>query len=395
MRIITTVALVVFCLPLFGIAGVNAAELTGSATVEGSFFFHPSLDTEQKHHDASLAVTAEYAHEFTSGARITITPFARLDSSDSQRTHADFRELNFIYQGDGWEATAGIAKVFWGATEFVHLVDIINQTDLVEDLAGEEKLGQPMLRLSLVRDWGMIDGFVLPIFRERTFVGKQGRLRSPVVDPDKTVYESGAGQYHPDVALRYSHTFGACDVGISQFFGTSREPLLLETEAGETGLSPFYPRIAQSGADLQMAQGAWLWKGEVIYRRGQGRDFFAATFGVEYTLTGILGSAADLGILGEYVFADREKTNATAFDDEVMLGLRWSANDAAGTSLLAGVMDDLDHSSLIATLEASRRLSETVKLQLKGYLFGSRDEEDPVFALRQDDFVKLEVSYYF
>jgi len=393
-----TAAFIILLVQLFTVPGAKAAELTGSAAVEGRFFFHPPLHAGQKYHDSSLALTAEYYREFSMGSSVTVVPFARLDSADPQRTHADFRELNFIYPGEGWEATAGIAKVFWGATEFVHLVDIINQTDLVEDLDGEEKLGQPMLRLSLVRDWGVIDGYLLPLFRERTFPGKKGRPRSSVVvDTDQAVYESGVGQYHPDFALHYSHTFGACDLGVAQFFGTSREPSLLETTpaAGATRLFPFYPRIAQTGVYLQMVRGEWLWKGEALYRSGQGRDFFATTFGFEYTLHGVPESSMDLGILGEYIFDDRDETIATVFDHDVMIGLRWAANDAAGTEALAGIIKDLNHSSISATLEASRRFGETMKLRLSGYVFADPDENEQLFSLAQDDFVRLEAIYYF
>ena len=41
----------------------------------------------------------------------------------------------------------GAAKVFWGTAESRHLVDIINQTDAVEDIDEEDKLGQPMVKV--------------------------------------------------------------------------------------------------------------------------------------------------------------------------------------------------------------------------------------------------------
>ena len=75
----------------------------------------------------------------------------------------------------------GIRKEFWGVTEFQHLVDVINQTDGVEDFDGEDKLGQQMVNLSLVNDWGIVDLFLLPGFRERTYAGEEGRLRGPLV----------------------------------------------------------------------------------------------------------------------------------------------------------------------------------------------------------------------
>ena len=40
-----------------------------------------------------------------------------------------------------WSLSIGLGKVFWGVTEFNHLVDVINQTDLVEGIDGEAKLG--------------------------------------------------------------------------------------------------------------------------------------------------------------------------------------------------------------------------------------------------------------
>ena len=69
-------------------------------------------------------------------------------------------------------------------------MDIINQTDQVDQVDGEEKLGQPMINLSLVRDWGIVDLFVLPGFRERTYAGEEGRPRTPLPVSDDAVYES-------------------------------------------------------------------------------------------------------------------------------------------------------------------------------------------------------------
>ena len=118
-----------------------------------------------------------------------------------------------------------MGKVFWGVTEAVHLVDIVNQTDLVESLDGEEKLGQPMIDLSLIRDWGVVDLFVLPWFRERTFPSEDGRPRFAIpIDTHDPIYESSAEQHHVDFAARWSNSIGEWDIGLSYFYGTSREP---------------------------------------------------------------------------------------------------------------------------------------------------------------------------
>ena len=102
------------------------------------------------------------------------------------------RELLYQRVFDQAELRVGIGRVFWGVTESYKLVDVINQTDLVENVDREDKLGQPLVNLTFVRDWGALDLYVLPGFRERTYPGREGRLRSePLVDTNRATYESG------------------------------------------------------------------------------------------------------------------------------------------------------------------------------------------------------------
>jgi hypothetical protein len=83
--------------------------------------------------------------------------------------------------------------VFWGVTESSHLVDIINQSDFVENIDTEDKLGQPMVSLRWLPEWGTLDLFLMPLHRERTFQGLAGRPRLPLpIDQDNPVYESSA-----------------------------------------------------------------------------------------------------------------------------------------------------------------------------------------------------------
>ncbi len=376
---------------------VAAVELSGSVTAEGRFFPHSPHWQKQRDHNGSISIEAELYHQFPGGSSITIAPLVMIDSGDSRRSAFDLREAHFLYVADNWELLAGIGKVFWGATEFVHLVDIINQTDLVKSPDGEEKLGQPMIHLSIPRDWGTLDGFLLPCFRERTFPGRHGRLRSsPAVDTDHAGYESAAGRTHLDLALRYSHSLGNLDFGISHFHGTSREPSLrLDLDPlGRPRLIPFYDQIDQTGLDLQMVAGEWLLKAEALYRSGRGRDFAAATLGFEYTFTAVWGTSMDLGLIGEYVFDDRSD-GLTPYDNDLMLGLRLAVNDAPSTELLAGVIRDIHTSSQIFTLEAGRRFGENTRLSLEGVLFSHMDDADAAAALADDDYIRIELSRYF
>ena len=373
-------------------------ELSGYVSAEGRFFVNEATFQGQENISGSLAIAPELYHEWKNGSALIFAPYARLDNVDSERTHFDIRELNYLFLGETWELRIGVGKVFWGTTEFVHLVDIVNQTDFVEDIDGEDKLGQPMLHLALVNDWGVIDMFALPYFRERTFPGPNGRPRFGLrVDTDHPVYESDDEEHHTDYAFRYSHYIGALDFGVSYFTGTGREPTFLTgmDSGGQPVLIPFYELIDQAGVDLQVVTGQWLLKLEAIQKSGQGEDFSALTGGFEYTFVGLSGSAIDLGIIGEWAYDDRGVAATTPFEEDMMAGIRISLNDQAGSEFLAGMALDTDSSARIISVEASRRFGNSVKASLDAYAFVDLPTGDPLYYLRNDDYVSLEIAYYF
>lgn len=374
-------------------------ESSGFVSAELRGFADAPLSARQRHHSASVAIQPEFYGEWDGGAHsILLVSFARFDSADIERTHWDIRELMWRHARDEWELAVGIGKVFWGVTESQHLVDIINQTDLVESQDGDDKLGQPMITASFSQDWGVLDLFVLPGFRERTFPGERGRLRTqPRVDATQARFESGAGRGHIDIAARWSHTFDTVDVALSHFYGTSRDPIFITglTSAREVVLIPFYKRIHQTGLELQYTDDAWLWKLEAIRRSGQGDVFYALTGGFEYTFFGLAGSAADLGVIGEYLYDDRGELGGNAFQKDMLVGVRLALNDVPSTELLAGVISDLDDGSHLFSLEGSRRLSDNLKLSVEGRIFSDVPTGSPFRSLRRDDYVQLELAWYF
>jgi SH3-like domain-containing protein len=378
---------------------VKTHDFKGTISAEARFFVNEPLYPGQEDNNASLAVEFEFYHAWNMDYSLIFVPFLRIDNRDSERTHFDIRELNFLMLGDPWELRLGIGKVFWGVTEFVHLIDIVNQTDLVENIRGEDKLGQPMVHLSVPSGWGVFDFFVLPFFRERTFPGPAGRLRTPfVVDTDNPVYESSSEENHVDFAIRYSHIFNSADFGIYYFKGTGRDPTFIpaENDSGETVLLPYYRQIDQVGTDLQLVTGNWLWKLEALYQDNADDSFYAATGGFEYTLFGLGSSKADLGIITEYAYDERDEEATTPFQNDLLLGLRFGLNDAATTEILLGLSYDLDNKGQTLQLEASTRLSDNISIALEGWAFFNTEPEDYyLHSIRKDDFLRLQIFYYF
>lgn len=379
----------------------TAGELTGFAAVDSRVFFDaPAFAGQEMNNGPTLVLEPEYYH-VTADEKNTFTfrPFARLDPYDDKRNHWDVRQLDWLHATNGWEVRAGVSKVFWGVTESNHLVDIINQTDSVEDFDGEDKLGQPMVQFGMFRNWGSLRLFYLPYFRERTFAGVDGRLRGEKpVETDLTSYDSEAQRFHPDVAVRYTKTLGDWDVGLAHFSGTSREPAMIErTNAdGQLTLTPHYDLIDQTSADVQYTKEGWLWKLETITRTGQDRRFAAATGGVEYTFYGIAGSDMDLGVLAEYQFDDRSNSSPATFaDNDVFSGVRLTLNDTQDTALLVGGSVDNNTQETVTFLEAETRVGNNWKVECSARMVGNVKTTDPSAGLRRDSHVQLRVARYF
>ena len=389
-------ALALFIFPLAAQEG--RFELSGNIEYEHRFFLENNQFSNQEDFSNSVSVQPEVYYEWNDGYdSITFTPFFRYDQYDSRRSHVDLREFFYLMSREDWILRLGVKKVFWGVTESIHLVDIINQTDAIENIDGEEKLGQPMINFAWVQDWGTIDLFIMPYFRERTFPGSKGRLRSGIpVEIDDAEYESSAEEWHTDVALRYENTFEDVDLGLSYFYGTSRDPRF-DIRQGPNGIEaiPVYDLIHQIGLDLQYTRDAWLWKWESIYRSGSENDYTAIAAGFEYTYFDVADSGYDVGILSEYLWDSRDENSAAAFQNDVFLGTRISLNDIQSTEFLSGIIYDLEGGGHSFIIEASRRIANAWKISLEVRTFHNSVQGEILEQIHKDDHIQMSLAYYF
>lgn len=381
-------------------AWAGEPQLTGRADLEVRLYSdapkHAGQDTRRV--QPSLLLSPELYMDWNEGDdSLTAAPIVRLDGVDRERTHMDIREFAWKHYDTDWSLTAGIDTVFWGATESRHLVDIVNQTDLVEDPGAEEKLGQPMINLAYQFDQSEVSLWWLPVFRERTYPGQDGRFRgAAVVDTAQAAFPDSKG--NTDFAIRTTYTLDAWDAGLSYFRGTSREPraVLGLNSTGQVIVIPTYDRIDQVGFDLQGALGDWLWKMEAIGRRGHGKNFAAFVGGFEYTSYGAFDGDADLGIIAEYLYDGRDlNAPATPYNDDVFLGARLSLNDVDDTSLLGGVMVDRNTGGALISLEYSTRLTDFVSLDVEAGILHNISTSDPLASYERDHTVLVRISRYF
>jgi hypothetical protein len=427
---------------LLAATAAHAVEFKPKLEAEARWFFQYEAD------DAPLLGAAAATLEVFQGwddnhQRIVGEFFQRYDDNDDSRTHGDVRELYYQVIGDDFEFRLGARRVYWGVTESRHLVDVINQSDFVENIDNEDKLGQPMMNIALIRELGTLDVFLLPYQRARTFPGPEGFPRLPPVLAHEAQYESEREQSHLDYALRYVGSFGPLDLGVAWFDGTAREPRLLQcVRSGANGtyirnpgprancdvdstfvqpgplppppppdeirqqaaaevranlvLVPSYDRLQQVSIDAQYVLGSTAFKLEALRRHQQERWTWASVTGFEHTLGDVGGSGADIGLLAEYLYDEKDDGFGVLADDELFVGSRLALNDVAGTQVLAGVIARRkDFKGRLFGIEASGRLNDDWRLAGEARLFSQMPDDGVEALIADQDFVTVTLERFF
>ena len=382
-------------------------DLFGWFDAQARFFPQPAADglmgappQNDYWFNGSLAWEPGFFMNVTDYMNFELILFGRVDQHDRNRTHGDIREAFFELFFNQWTFGFGMHKVFWGVTESRHLVDIINQVDLVEDFDTDIKLGQPMITTSYTHDKaGIYSLYVMSWARQLVFPGPLGRPTLPIpVDNDLAVYESPWKQGQIDVAFRWSHSMAGFDWGLSYFFGTAREPQLFPvldpTMMFPIALQPVYELIHQGGIDLQYTIEGWLLKVESIVRGGQGPTFGAVTGGFEYTFYQVSGSIVDIGLILEYNYDGRDNNTFIVFDNDFFTGMRLSLSDVGSTEFLVGSFIDAKDGSVFLAAEASRRFGDNWKILLEGR--GYIPQKDNVIRFFQNDAqIQVDIEFHY
>ena len=360
-------------------------------------YFYDTPQFENQLYDyPSIGIQPTYSFIWDNGYQNFIaSAYFNLDR-DKNRSYWDLREFYYQKAKNNWELSVGFKKVFWGVTEASHLVDIINQADVLKSFDAEEKLGQPMVQFSwFSSNWGSLDLFYLPYHRKRGFAGEKGRFRfSTVLKADTIGYESKKEEWHPDFAARWKYYIGVLDIGLSYFTGNGREPFFEFDTQGN--INAFYPLIDQFGLDLQITSGALLLKFESILRQAEQQEFFAMDAGFEFTFSNVDNNGLDIGVLGEYLYDERGDWSLTGFQNDIFYGSRVAFNDTQDTSILGGGIYDLDTHSHLFNLEATSRIANGLVCSIEARIFSGVSEEE-LFLLffKQDSYLSITLSRFF
>lgn len=360
---------------------------------ETSVFFNGKGRHGQKNTNLSIFGKGTFiSYLQNDDAKFSINILGRYDENDSELRYLDFQKLKYEYFFNELEFKIGNDIIFWGVNETFNIVDIINQSNLAEDLAGTKKLGQTMASLSYSHDYGKFDMYLMSNFQERLFSGGNGLPRLVMeIDKNTVTYESSAKDKKLDFAIRYSTVLDDLDIGLSHFYGNNRAPEL-KANSSTLKFDPFYSIVSQTGLDIQSTKGSWLYKLESISAKNGSERYFSAAGGIEYTFYGIQNTQSDLGIIIEYIFDDRSNS---PLNNDGVIGLRWNKNDIKSTTFLAGLLIDMHGNSTRLQSEFEQRIADDLKLFVDFSINGNINQADFGYQFKEDSKMTVKIAKYF
>ena len=383
------VTAVVFSLLLAATTNLQA-QWRASVAVEERVFKDATIGAGASRYETALIFNGSFFHVWDGGYQaLSIEPFLRLDIAPGGSGRADLREASWQYNRARWQVRIGMREVYWGVVESRQLVDVLNQRELVVAGPGYVKLGQAMVNVATNQEWGRLDLFLVPWFRERTYSGRARLLWSSLpIDTEHARRGPGARRRLLDWAVRWAHSLGDWDIGLSHFSGTNREPrfLLGQGLSGIPVAVPCYEIVDQTSLDLQWTTRGWLWKLEARMSDFETGRYAAVAGGFEYAFTDYMG------IFLEYVFDSRGELSTTSFADDFFVGARLLLHEGI---IQATTFADRKTGNSVLSLVASRRIGNIASVGLEAQAFLGSGSREPAFAPRQHTHLTLSVSHFF
>ena len=140
---------------------------------------------------------------------------------------------------------------------------------------------------------------------------------------------------------------------------------------------------------LVLCLGIGIWS---YYRTNSTSDFFAAVTGVEKTLYAVWDTQWDAGLIGEVQFDDRPQVANELFG---VVGVRLLLNDPQDTNFLVLHSSDREYDQTLLSLKGSRRLSESLFLEVNGSFFNARTPSSSFGMLSDDDQISAQLKWFF
>ena len=310
----------------------------------------------------------------------------------------DIKEANVNFENSTWGFLLGSTEEFWGKTETLNPVDIINSNNYDEGLSKPNKLGEFMIKANREIGIGDLSIYYLPNFRPNKYPSKKSRLSLPIeVNDNEANYVNGADKNMQQFALRFSGYYEDLDFGISVFEGISRDPFFTLVSGK---MVPSYSKILQYGIEVQQLLGEWIIKGEFINREGQQnisgslKDYSSGVVGLERSLYGLISGNTDLTFFLEYSKDSRGVSAHQSSQNDVFFANRISLNDIHDTSISFALSRDLNTESGIFNSIISRRIFGLFKTDLEVFIPLDLKNDIHLTSSSKDKSLGINVSWF-
>jgi hypothetical protein len=324
-------------------------------------------------------------------ADVKLRLFGSWDAEDEKRRYGDIRQASAQWRHDRLSFGAGVGTFFWGVSETINIVNVLNQADLRQAVDGKDKLGQSFTSMSLRFDTGELSLYYLPIFREREF-SQRPSFGLPVSERAQFETSERGG----DLALRGQLYLGDLEVGLGYFNGTRRAPLLLRSSGTARELTPWYIETENLLLDALYLVEDSILKLEVKTGRERDQGFFAANLGLEVPVYSLPDGLQDLSLIAEYLIDDRDEQAESLGQNDLFIGLKSTFGDIGNSQFRGLVSYDFDSHANYLDLSLKHRLNDYLRIETRALLFlNARPEDSWLYPVRDEDFIEIKLHYSF
>ncbi len=399
---------VLFTSLLLGLAAAKAPDMSGRAEVTFGVAVDGALPVAAA--DLALTLKGEVGSGYFPDAAYRATVVAGYDAATGAATVALDEAYATIYLGKV-ELTAGKMRRFWGSTDGVNPVDVLNPRDLSFPPDGE-KLAVPLVHAGVYADDVKVEFAVVPLFTPAILPGAAWRpALTPRLPPGMTVVGVDAPEVNRPAAelgniqfgVRGTLDLGQFDVSATYFHGFRSQPTQsarLEPTGtpGQVRLQPVlnYDRIELLGLDFSGTVGDVVLRGEAAYQitadpdgtdPATGNHALQAVLGGEYLIPG--GPRTVVQAIFDYTAPDAGEAADTAY--KLMLAMMYQPNTR--TQLDLGWIQSLDGSGLLMPA-VGYSFADGVTGEAKAYVFYGGDGSE-FGDWRENSQLRVSVAYAF
>lgn len=404
----------IFCMSLFaefevsGYLGLNSQAYLTLPDDKHSSNFTAQQELELKYTKEDLSVYAKiYAQEDS-------YDLSSDDAKHNDRTFARIDELYLKYDFENDMLSAGKSIKMWGALEVRNIVDGFNPQDFRTDLFDSQKLGVYNLTYSHYTDSGEVSAIIkfdepdqsmaaypYVYYFFPSFVSYDGKVHKSEDDNRASVYLKYSGSTDTEYALDFAFIYeNGYD---SQRYFLPDGPL-----NGTPVNFNQYAYIANKFMTYNtLVVGTTLIKLEALYAvvddYAYVGDYSHLALGFEHTIENFLESDAALGLISEYYRYDTHDNDKfgdlelfESMQNDLFVGLRYSFNNANDSTIIGGVIADMEYDEQTYYMKMATRAFNSFKVEANYYYI-----EPSTIALTANALlgrhqrVGLDIAWYF